>query len=92
MRVLTNLLRIRYTCSDLFNVLQGMFVNFFQAAGHVHRFLTLDENVLRMSAGANEGLSIAFCVNSSLQLNFNMCNTSHGICTHLCDVYYLSEI
>ena len=44
-------------------------MNFFQAAGHVHRFLTLDENVLRMSAGANEGLSIAFCVNSSLQPN-----------------------
>ena len=30
-----------------------------QAAGHVHRFLTLDEHVLRMSAGANEGL---FCL------------------------------
>ena len=27
-----------------------------QAAAHVHRFLSLDENVLRMSADANEGL------------------------------------
>ena len=27
-----------------------------QAAAHVHRFLSLDENVLRMSADANEGM------------------------------------
>ncbi len=26
-----------------------------QAAAHVHRFLSLDENVLRMSADASEG-------------------------------------
>ena len=28
---------------------------FYQAAAHIHRFLSLDENVLRMSADASEG-------------------------------------
>ena len=30
-----------------------------QAAAHVHRFLALDENVLRMSADASEGNIVA---------------------------------
>jgi hypothetical protein len=30
----------------------------FQAAGHIHRFLGLDENVLRMSADADEGSTL----------------------------------
>ena len=34
---------------------QSYIVCFFQAAAHIHRFLSLDENVLRMSADANEG-------------------------------------
>lgn len=29
----------------------------FQAAGHVHRFRSLDENILRMSEESGEGMS-----------------------------------
>jgi len=33
-----------------------------QAAAHVHRFLALDENVLRMSADASEGQRLKLIV------------------------------
>ena len=37
-----------------------------QAAGHVHRFRSLDENVIRMGAETNEGIVI--CIYSFLFL------------------------
>ena len=48
-----------------------------QAAAHIHRFLSLDENVLRMSADASEGM---------LYYRF-ICHTTLLIISHIHSFY-----
>ena len=51
-------LRIKRNVMLVFDCVMRVLLMHVQAAAHIHRFLSLDENVLRMSADASEGLFI----------------------------------